>query len=145
MRGRRKREVVGKAITVIYYSSQCKYTCLTYSKVKYFSNFQQNGKSEQHFQKPKNIEKVYFVLCFKASLVAQTVKNLPALREAQVLSLGQEDHWRREWQSTPVFLPREFHGQRNLLLPNTQNTQNVFTFFHCFCKFGIMPRGTSSS
>ena len=23
--------------------------------------------------------------------------------------------WRREWQPTPVFLPREFHGQRNLV------------------------------
>ena len=22
--------------------------------------------------------------------------------------------WRREWQSTPVFLPRELHGQRSL-------------------------------
>ena len=22
--------------------------------------------------------------------------------------------WRREWQSTPVFLPGEFHGQRSL-------------------------------
>jgi len=22
--------------------------------------------------------------------------------------------WRREWQSTPVFLPAEFHGQRSL-------------------------------
>ena len=22
--------------------------------------------------------------------------------------------WRRKWQSTPVFLPREFHGQRSL-------------------------------
>ena len=22
--------------------------------------------------------------------------------------------WRREWQPTPVFLPREFHGQRSL-------------------------------
>ena len=22
--------------------------------------------------------------------------------------------WRREWQLTPVFLPREFHGQRSL-------------------------------
>ena len=22
--------------------------------------------------------------------------------------------WRKEWQSTPVFLPREFHGQRSL-------------------------------
>ena len=23
-------------------------------------------------------------------------------------------HWKREWQSTPVFLPGEFHGQRSL-------------------------------
>ena len=23
--------------------------------------------------------------------------------------------WRREWQPTPIFLPREFHGQRSLL------------------------------
>jgi len=22
--------------------------------------------------------------------------------------------WRRKWQPTPVFLPRKFHGQRNL-------------------------------
>ena len=54
------------------------------------------------------------MLCFKASLVSQTVKNMPAMREAQVLSLGQEDHWRREWQPTPVFLLGEFHGQRRL-------------------------------
>ena len=23
--------------------------------------------------------------------------------------------WRRKWQSSPVFFPREFHGQRSLL------------------------------
>ena len=23
--------------------------------------------------------------------------------------------WRREWQPTPVFLPREYHGQRSLV------------------------------
>ena len=23
--------------------------------------------------------------------------------------------WRREWQPTPIFLPREFHGQRSLV------------------------------
>ena len=31
-----------------------------------------------------------------------------------VRSLGQEDFWRRAWQSTLVFLPVESHGQRNL-------------------------------
>ena len=24
-------------------------------------------------------------------------------------------HWRRKWQPTPVFLPRESHGQRSLV------------------------------
>ena len=27
---------------------------------------------------------------------------------------GQEDHWRMEWQPTPVFLPGESHGRRSL-------------------------------
>ena len=80
-----------------------------------------------------------------ASLVAQWVKNLPAMQEAWGRSLGWEDplekgiivdhltmsltglpncgmnkglskapRWRREWLSTPVFLPRDFHGQRSL-------------------------------
>ena len=30
-------------------------------------------------------------------------------------SLGGEDPWRRKRQPTPVFLPGEFHGQRNLM------------------------------
>ena len=43
------------------------------------------------------------------------VKNLPAMQETQILSLGWEDPWRREWlPTTPVFLPGEFHGQRSL-------------------------------
>ena len=36
-----------------------------------------------------------------ASLVAQRVECLPAVQEAQVRSLGREDHWRREWLPTP--------------------------------------------
>ena len=49
------------------------------------------------------------------SLVAQTVKNLPAMQETGVQSLGLEDPWRREWQPTLVFLPGELHGQRSLV------------------------------
>ena len=49
-----------------------------------------------------------------ALLVAQTVKNLPAMWETSVPSLGWEDPWRRKWQHTPVFLPGELHGQRSL-------------------------------
>ena len=46
--------------------------------------------------------------------VAQMEKNLPAMQETWVWSLGWEDPWRRKWQPTPVFLPGEFHGQRSL-------------------------------
>ena len=42
-----------------------------------------------------------------ASHVAQLVKNLPAVWETWVQSLGWEDLWRRAWQPTPVFLPGE--------------------------------------
>ena len=35
-------------------------------------------------------------------------------QETGVRSLGQEDTWRREWQSTPVFLPGKSHEQRSL-------------------------------
>ena len=46
--------------------------------------------------------------------MAESVKNLPTVRETQVRSLGQKTLWRREWLRTPVFLPEEPHGQRSL-------------------------------
>ena len=49
-----------------------------------------------------------------ASLVAQRVKNLPAVQETQFRSLGWEDPQRRKWQPTPVFLPGKSHGWRSL-------------------------------
>ena len=56
------------------------------------------------------------ILPLQASLVVQTVKNLPtmhlpAVQETLVPSLIP---WRREWLLTPVFLPGQFHGQRSL-------------------------------
>ena len=46
----------------------------------------------------------------KLALVAQMVKNLPAMWEIWVQALGWEDPWRRKWQPTLVFLLGEFHG-----------------------------------
>ena len=43
------------------------------------------------------------------------VKNLPAMQETGVPSLGQEDLLGKKWQPTPVFLPGEFHRQRSLV------------------------------
>ena len=45
--------------------------------------------------------------------MARMVKNLPAMQETWVRSLGQEDPWRRECLSTPVFLPGESSGLRS--------------------------------
>ena len=50
----------------------------------------------------------------RASLQAQTVKNLPAIQETWVNPQVGKIPWRRKWQPTPVFLPGEFHGQRSL-------------------------------
>ena len=44
--------------------------------------------------------------------MVQTVKNMPAVQETEVRSLGWEDPWRREWLPTPVLLPGKFHGLR---------------------------------
>ena len=49
------------------------------------------------------------------SLVAQMVKNLPAVQEIRVSSLGQEDPLEKGMATTPVFLPGELHGQRSLV------------------------------
>ena len=49
-----------------------------------------------------------------ASLVAQMVKNLPAMQETRVQPQGQEDPLEKGWLPTPIFLSEESHGQRNL-------------------------------
>ena len=47
-----------------------------------------------------------------ASLVFQTIKKVPAIQEALVWSLSQEDALEKEM--APVFLPGEFLGQKSL-------------------------------
>ena len=50
---------------------------------------------------------------------SQLVKNVPAVQETQVWSLGWKDPLEKEipleWQTTPVFLPGKSHGQRSLV------------------------------
>ena len=50
-----------------------------------------------------------------ASLVAQTVKNLPAIQETSIM------------QNTPVFLPGESHGQRSLMDYSPRGRRRVGT------------------
>ena len=57
-----------------------------------------------------------------ASLVAQLLKNLPALQETacNIEDLGSirepgSSPWGRKWQSTLVFLPGKSHRHRSLV------------------------------
>ena len=54
-------------------------------------------------------------ICNGISLVAQMVKSLPAMQEIRFDPWVRKIPWRRKWQPTPVFMPRELHGQRNLV------------------------------
>ena len=53
---------------------------------------------------------------YPITLVGQIVKNLPAMRETQVQSLGQEDPLEKGMaaHSSILFLPGEFHEERSL-------------------------------
>ena len=53
-------------------------------------------------------------MTFGASLVSHMIKNLPAMQETWIRSLGQEDPMRRKWIPSPVFLSGESHGHGSL-------------------------------
>ena len=74
-----------------------------------------------------------------ASLMTQTGKNLPAMQETWVLSLGWEDPpWRKAWQPTPVFLPREspwtevgVHGVAKSRTQLSDSAHSTKSYFRC--------------
>ena len=57
---------------------------------------------------------LYLKIWWGVSLVAQRVKNLPAMQETGFNPSVGKILWRREWLPPPVFVPGEFHGQRSL-------------------------------
>ena len=76
-------------------------------------------------------------------------KNLSATQETWVQSGVGKIRWRRAWQPTPVFLPRDFHGQRSLVsysswghkesytterLTQAKETKEVIVKKECFVK-----------
>ena len=48
-------------------------------------------------------------------MVAQRVKNQPAMQETWVQALGCKGVLEENWKPTYVFLPGEFHGQKILV------------------------------
>ena len=71
-----------------------------------------------------------------ASLVAQMVKNLPAMWKTWVWSLGQEDPLEKGMATHSSFLPWEIHGPRNLAgyspcgRKESDVTERLTHFFH---------------
>ena len=52
---------------------------------------------------------------FRSRPPSGCLKNLPAVQETRVLSLGREDQWRRKWQATRLSLSGKSRGQRRLV------------------------------
>ena len=76
-----------------------------------------------------------------AAAAAVVVKNLPAVQETQVQSLGQKDPLEKEWQPTSVFLPRNSHGQRSLAGSSPQSRTQLSTQtdrLESFCKIMLI-------
>ena len=97
--------------------------CTPYvSKFRKLSSGHRTGKCQFSFQPqrravPKNVQTIMQLCSFHmlggASLIAQLVKNLPAMQETWVWSLGWEDALEKGKAgvfSTPVFWPGEFPG-----------------------------------
>ena len=95
------------------YSEIHLFGCCTVSLILYWLS---TGWLRWHSRKNKSPAENWGRICSsEASLVVQIVKNLPAMWETWVWSLGWEIPGRRVWQPTPLFLPGEFHGQRSLV------------------------------
>ena len=94
----------------------------------YFAQWEGNQRNffqrENSHEKCKRIIKVLRNICTYSFLQepwcsrafpGSVVKNPPAKQETWVRSLGGEDPLRRKWQTTPVFLSGECHGQRSMV------------------------------
>ena len=82
---------------------------------------------------------IYPLQCSWASLVAQLVKNPPAMWETWIQSLGWENPLEKGRLPTPVFWPGKFHGQRSLVgyspwgckgSDTTEHTQREFHYIY---------------
>ena len=59
---------------------------------------------------------------------SSAVKNLPAMQKPRGFKFDpwvRKILWKRTWQPTPVFLPEESHGQRNLAAYSPQGLKDL--------------------
>ena len=67
------------------------------------------------------------MLSVLASLVAQMVKNLPAMQDTWVQFLGREDPLEEEMATHSSILAWRIHGQRNLVGYSLWGHKELFT------------------
>ena len=87
------------------------------------------------------------VICHLSPLlilqVAQMVKNLPAMQDTRVQSLGQEDPLEKDIaKPTPVFLPGEFYAQRSLAGYSPRGHKESDITERLTLSFFLMPEAT---
>ena len=76
-----------------------------------------------------------------ASLVAQAVKNLPAIQRPGFDPWVGKISWRRERLPTPVFFPGDFHGQRRLAgVHGVTKSGTQLSDFHFYAAFNVYFR-----
>ena len=68
-----------------------------------------------------------FWLFMQILMVAQLVKNLPAMQETGFNSWVRKIPWSRKCIFTPIFLPGELHRQRNLVCYSPQGCKESDT------------------
>ena len=88
------------------------------------------------------------MVCNGASQMTWWLKNLPAYAGdtgyTGLIPRWGKIPWRREWQPTPVFLPRESYGQRSLAgyspwgcKESATTEQLIYTLYKTSCSFGL--------
>ena len=98
------------------------------------------------------LQKYKVLQYFRASLIAQLVKNLPVMQETLVQFLGWEDPLENGKAIIPVFWPGEFHGlyspwcctesDTTEQLSHFTLTSLAYSFLHLFFFFHLFTEDT---
>ena len=82
------------------------------------SLYQEDGRHSPEISTNQHVNLIYLVIISSFTTPGLPrwlmVKNLPAVQETGAQFWVGKIQWRREWQPTPVFLPGESRGKRNL-------------------------------
>ena len=68
---------------------------------------------------------MFTAVLFRVTKGGSVIQELACMQETHVRSLSWTIPCRREWLLTPVFLPKEFHGQRSLASYNPRGCKEL--------------------